>query len=379
MKKTISFSIIILFFLLAISCTSGKKAFERGDYQRAIDLSIDRLRSNPTHQKSQETLKKAYSILIEQKTAEVAILKSNNQPFKWDKVIAVYQHIHSIDEQIKSCPSAWELIKMPIRFDQDLLEAKNKSSLEHYEAGTVDLQFGTQEKARSAYNHFTIAQDLSPNLKNDYLLKKNEAKRKATTIIGVYLVPISNQINFSNDYFRGKINEYVLELDKREFLDAEVLQSMDAETDINDIVKIEFTNFRNDDIIFSEIKESMRDTVNHETTNPTTGIKEVRRMAVFADLITYKKSQKFYGNLEMTIYDAANKQILFSKPLQAEYLWKIEWAKMMGDTRALNDRQRNLLQQKEEFPTSKQPFFTEFTKNIFPKVQEIIRNYYNKN
>ncbi|TAE75836.1 MAG: hypothetical protein EAZ85_01525 [Bacteroidetes bacterium] len=378
MKKIVLFFEIILILVLFSHCTSGKRAFQRGDYERAIDLSVDRLRSNPTHEKSQQTLKNAYTLLVEQKTAEINNLKIATQAFKWDKIVENYNTIHNVGEQIKGCPGAWAVVKNPVRFDQELVEANGKASLEHYEAGLIDLQIGTQEKARSAYNHFSLAQSLYPNFKPDYLLKKNEAKRKATIVVG-FLVEKNNRIDFTNEVFRGKINEYVLELDKREFLDTEVLQNMDAESDVNDIVKIELVDFNQDNLILKETKESMRDTVNHEVVNPNTNLKEIRKMAVFADVSTFRKSQRFYGNIEITIYDAASKQILFTKPLQDEYIWQTEWAKAIGDMRALNKKQASLANKQEEFPLAKQQFFNEFSKNIFPKVQQVIQQYYNKN
>ncbi|MFZ2907448.1 MAG: hypothetical protein WAZ98_14685 [Cyclobacteriaceae bacterium] len=50
--------LLILFGIIALSaCTSGKKAYERGDYYEAVMQAVNRLRQNPDHDKSKEALK----------------------------------------------------------------------------------------------------------------------------------------------------------------------------------------------------------------------------------------------------------------------------------------------------------------------------------
>ena len=52
--------VMTLAFFAILSCTSGKKAMERGDYYQSVISAVDRLRKNPDHKKSTETLQISY-------------------------------------------------------------------------------------------------------------------------------------------------------------------------------------------------------------------------------------------------------------------------------------------------------------------------------
>ncbi len=57
---------ILVFIVLILSaCSSGKKAYERGNYYEAVMQAIGRLRQNPDHKKSMETLRSSYPLAVE--------------------------------------------------------------------------------------------------------------------------------------------------------------------------------------------------------------------------------------------------------------------------------------------------------------------------
>ena len=58
MLRTLIFSVLI--GLLLISCSTGKKAYERGDYYAATIQAVNRLRSNPDSRKALEAVKNSY-------------------------------------------------------------------------------------------------------------------------------------------------------------------------------------------------------------------------------------------------------------------------------------------------------------------------------
>jgi hypothetical protein len=64
-RLLISLPLLVTAVLHFAGCSSGKKAYERGDYYEAVMKSVTRLRQNPDHSKSQETLKNAYPLAVE--------------------------------------------------------------------------------------------------------------------------------------------------------------------------------------------------------------------------------------------------------------------------------------------------------------------------
>src|SRR5688572_23982353 len=74
--------IIVVAATLSIACSSGKKAFERGDYYGAVMKAVNRLRHNPDHSKSAEALQSAYPLAVEFFEGQAKNEIDSNSPFK---------------------------------------------------------------------------------------------------------------------------------------------------------------------------------------------------------------------------------------------------------------------------------------------------------
>jgi len=55
---------VFISLLLLFGCSSGKKLLESGDYYQSVLQSVERLRKNPDHRKSSETLNSAYPLAL---------------------------------------------------------------------------------------------------------------------------------------------------------------------------------------------------------------------------------------------------------------------------------------------------------------------------
>ncbi|HPM32390.1 MAG TPA: hypothetical protein PLJ60_18795, partial [Chryseolinea sp.] len=63
--------LLFLFLLILTACSSGKKAYEQGDYYSAVLQAVNRLRQKPDHEKSAEALRNAYPLAIERLQEQV--------------------------------------------------------------------------------------------------------------------------------------------------------------------------------------------------------------------------------------------------------------------------------------------------------------------
>lgn len=63
--KLLLLTAALVAMLVLDGCNSGKKAFERGNYYEAVLKSVSRLRKNPDHRKSKETLRKSYPLALQ--------------------------------------------------------------------------------------------------------------------------------------------------------------------------------------------------------------------------------------------------------------------------------------------------------------------------
>ena len=374
----------IIFYFLLISgffaCTSGKKAFHSGNYERAIYLSVDRLRKSPDHTKSRQTLGKAYKLYLDKSTSDARNLKSGVDVFRWDNVVNVYNHVHQVYDQIKTCPAALEVVSNPARFDEPLEDARKNASNAHYEAGVTHLSGGTREKARLAYQHFKIAQEFFPNLKSDCVALMNEAKQKATLQVVVLLMPINSAYNLqkyalSDVILRNALNQYVQELEKREFLDAEIIQEPNGELNNDDLLKLAYTDYVPEKSQMKEDVVQRLDSVRKEENR--NGQTFVSYEKVWIELGVKEKSVRSTATLEAIITDAETGQILFNESIQASYSWQSKWAVVRtGDIRAASPEHRILLEKSEEIIPNHQRLIDELQKSIANQIKEKINNYY---
>src|SRR6187402_3988181 len=89
--------------VVLLACSSGKQAYERGDYYDAVMKSVGRLRQNPSHSKSMEALKAAYPLAVENFETQAKNEIASNSNFKWKNAIQSYNAINSMYEAIKQC------------------------------------------------------------------------------------------------------------------------------------------------------------------------------------------------------------------------------------------------------------------------------------
>ncbi|MFZ6014550.1 MAG: hypothetical protein ACOYXT_29695, partial [Bacteroidota bacterium] len=101
--------VIVLITAILTACSSGKKAYERGDYYEAVLKSVGRLRQNPDHSKSLDALKNSYPLAVEYLEGQANNEIASNSNYKWKNAIQSYNMINNMYEQIKQCPGCMKV------------------------------------------------------------------------------------------------------------------------------------------------------------------------------------------------------------------------------------------------------------------------------
>ena len=77
--------ILLLLPLLLFSCSSGKKALQKGNYYDAITKAVERLKSNPTNSNALKVLDEGYPLAMQWSQEEIDLALSSNEAFKWEQ------------------------------------------------------------------------------------------------------------------------------------------------------------------------------------------------------------------------------------------------------------------------------------------------------
>jgi hypothetical protein len=365
-------------FFILVACSSGKKAYERGDYYGAVNKSINRLRQNPDHSKSVEILKEAYPLAVEyfetQATNEIA----SNSEYKWKNAIQSYTQINQMYEQIKQCPGCLKVIRSPKNYYSEIGPLKEKAAEESYTAGINSLMKGNRADAKRAYFNFVDVQGFVPGYKDvvEYL---DKSKFEATVKVILEQIPVPARYNLSGGFFQDKVEEYLHSsyTDKGfvKFYTPQEAKNVNLPY-ADQVLRIQFDDFSVGNTTLKEKEETVsKDSVKVGETKIEGKTVPVYN-TVKAKLTTSRKEVLSSGVLSMIITDAKSNGVLTTKKFTGEYGWVNSWARFNGDERALTAQQLNLCKQKEMLPPGAQDLFLEFTKPIYNQLVPAIKSFY---
>jgi hypothetical protein len=366
--------IIFTFF----GCSSGKKAFERGDYYGAVMKSVNRFRQNPDHSKSIEALQAAYPLAVEYYESEAQNEIASNSNFKWKNAIQSYNSINTLYEAIRQCPACKKAVPNPKNYYAEIGPLKEKAADESYNAGITSLMKGNRDEAKKAYFNFYDAQSFVPGYKDvvEYL---DKAKFEATLKVIVEQIPVPARYNLSGGFFQDKVEAFLhnnyTDQTFIKFYTPEEAKSVNLPY-ADQIMRIQFDDFSVGNSVLREKEE----TVTKDSVKVGEAKIEGKTVPVYntvkAKLTTYRKELISNGLLSMIVVDAKTNGVLTTRKFTGEFVWVSQWARFNGDERALSDDQLRICKLREQQPPHPQDLFLEFTKPIYNQLIPAVRGFY---
>ena len=341
MKKALLFFIPVTLAIYYGSCSSGKNAYEHGNYYTAVLEAVERLRSKPDHKKSKQVLSLSYSAAINLLETETQNRIASNDNNKWRVAVDNYSKINRLYEEILRSPGAMRVIPNPVNKFEELKDVKQKAAAESYELGLQAMLKNTREDSKQAYFYFRDANNLSPEYRESIELS-TQAKFDATLKVIVQPVLI-NRTNwdFEPVLFGYRRNEFVRFYTPQE-AQAEELKRIDQYMEL--VVEGYSESLPSISKRTQEVKDSVK-----------TGEKKVNNVTVpiykdvSAKVTTFTKTVRGTGTLTLSIADGSSKAVIQSLPVRSEQTWTSEWAIYTGDIRALSKNLKEITQRREPF------------------------------
>ncbi len=222
MKRIIIPVLFLLGAVLFDSCTSGKVAYEKGNYDEAVLKAISRLRKNPNNKKASQTLMEAYPLTISWHQDNISRAIQSNDDFKWERVVSEYKQVNYLYNQLNRCPACLRLVINPVHYVSELNDAREKAAAIRYQRGEELLTrvrtTHNRSEAIEAYRHFEVACSLMGEYK-DARDKLAEAKFLATLKVVVEPIPAHRSLEISHEFFENKILEFVESMQVNEFVE----------------------------------------------------------------------------------------------------------------------------------------------------------------
>lgn len=377
------FSTRLLLAILIINstaCSSGKRMFEKGDYDGAVMQASQRLKLSPNNAKAKSTLKNAYTMAL--KTHLDAIQQADNYKTEnyYDIVLSNYTALYNLEQTIKFCPACLNVISNLYEVAVKLTQTKKEALEFYYKRGNDYLTLGGKENARKALIDFNKVVSIQYDYR-DIGTQVNQAKWEASEKIIIRHIPMhSRTFSISNEFFEKKILEYcynTIQVNRLvQFLTPEEAKREHVDNP-DQIIDIYF-----DDFIVGQtyVKENNQEFKKDSVIIGTTIINGKEQSvygSVKASVRSFEKSVLSSGLLNLSISSPNSNSTLLTEKIPGSYIWVCKWGNYNGDNRALSKDQINMCQGKELMPPMPQDLFIEFTKPIYSQLTSRLNSFYN--
>lgn len=369
---------VLVLFVLA-SCSSGKKMLEQGNYYNAVVKSVDRLRSSPGNKKARQTLRQAYPLAKESLLADIRNLRSANHPFQWTESVHIYNRLNSMYEEIRRSPAALDIIPTPDNYYNYVERAKTEAAEEQYEAGLSALNINTRESAKRAYFHFLDADAFVHNFK-DVQEKIEQAKYAATLKVIVDQVAVPSRIyNESGEQFHNNVADFLRRLEMNEFVRFYSFSQAKKEglKNPDQVIRMQFEDFVvGETHTLQRVKEVKSDTIKVGDVTLKDGTKKDVMGVVKAEMTVNRMEIVSKGILSLDIVKGQSDSRILLEDFAGEFVWFNEWGTYNGDKRALGKEDLQIMKNTKIAPPPPRQMFLEFTRPIYARLTNRLRDFY---
>ena len=375
MKNTVFLFSLALFFLG--SCSTGKKALQKGDYFSAVIKAVDRLKSAPENKNAIKVLREGYPLTLEWTQEEMDLVMSSNDPSKWERAINLMEQVNRLASEIRSSPASRKIVPNPKTFTSELNMAYEKAAEERYNEGLEALKMNTRESARIAFDHFWTANRYVEGYKNVNELMQ-QAKQLATINVVLQTIPApSVRYKLSSEFFYDQVFEYMNnQYGPESFVN--VFSPFQAEKEALEnpdfIINMEFFDYSVGNLTHAEKEENVENRVKIETKDTT----RVQYKTYKAKLKTFTDEVKSGGTLRVQIVEPATDKLMMDELVPGAFTWVNEYAMFVGDKEALSKEQLELTKGKVLPLPPEQDLFVEFTRPIYSRVVSNLNRFFRR-
>tara|TARA_R110002049_G_scaffold309212_1_gene518700 strand:+ start:24975 stop:26156 length:1182 start_codon:yes stop_codon:yes gene_type:complete len=200
MKKLL---LLPIAFAIVLSCSSRKqveKSLNSGNYDQAINIALDNLRTNKDKKRKYDyviMLQEAYNKVTERDLNTINHLKKDNNPELYREIYDIYVNLSARQEAIKPVlPLVVNGKNIPFKmtnYSDKIIASRNNVSNYMYEKGLDLLDMENKGDIRAAYNTFEYIESINPNYEKTRAFMQ-EAHERGTAYVIVTIQNLTEQI-----------------------------------------------------------------------------------------------------------------------------------------------------------------------------------------
>ncbi len=392
---------------------NARKSFNQGEFDTAFNGAVNALKMKPTYNKAQELLQSSYqSSVTRHENSVESHINSANQ-FKWDGVVAEYEHLIGMNDQLNNLPPLVNSkTQQPIvietkDYSEPLNIARQNAAEIHYQEGEKLSKIQSLDSQKSAAKEFKKADEYVRGFKDASV--RYESCRRAG-IKRMAIIPLENRSGKSQ---YGAVEEMITDdiisdvmgdLGAMEFLE---IISRDQLLQVMEEQKLGMTGLLNDQTAVElgkvlgvhELMTGKITQIMHRPAPSTPRAKTYQEQArvathkekyrnskgklrerwVYADVAAsvtkFEKtaSASIVGSFQ--ILDVATAKIKKSQSFKGDGFFMCEWGEFRGDERALSDESKRLVSKSEEYVPSGEELVNKAARDLSANLASTLKDY----
>lgn len=379
----LKFYSLLLFMVsvLAVSCKTASKLYEKGRYDEAVELAAKKLQKDPDDPKLLEVLQNAYRFAVEDHESRIRNHSAGNNDLKYEWIYNEYADLQRLYESIRRSPDVFNRV-LPADYSSYLVTYREKAGETRYNRGLALMNRYDHQSYRQAYREFQAALGFIPG---DIGIREKLEEAYANAVVNVIVMPLEERSSYqyssyNNRYrsFDDNILRYLQQHNGNEFV--KYYSSFEARN----------RNIRVDqrvDVRFSSINVGRQyDDHNTRTVSKEVVVKEtvykpdsvVKEYAkVYAKITTTRRTMRSEGMIGVAIRDG-NGRTVWTDQYNGQHFWSTEFASYTGDSRALGEADKQLINRHREIPPHEADIVNCIMNEIQTKLECGIRDFYNR-
>ena len=216
MKPKLYHLLPIGIIFLVFSCKTASKAYERGNYDQAVDLAAKKLQKDPNDPKLIDVLQNSYRFAVEDHESKIRNHAASNNELKWEHTYQEYVALQRLYESIRRSPNAYKQIN-PVDYSSYVTTYREKAGMARYDRGLVLLAGNDKQSSRRAYQEFQAAAGYLPD---DLQVRQKMQEAYELAVVNIVVLPLDEGSSYRyssfNSRYRGFDNNILRYLQKKQ-------------------------------------------------------------------------------------------------------------------------------------------------------------------
>lgn len=372
--KYIFYSLLSLFIL--ISCKTSKPYLERTDNDNALFDAVKALKKRSSDTAAINALPVLYNAAQQRHIRKIDSYSESKELSRWDNLIDEYSILQDMHNAIIDVDAAYAAVT-PVNYQQTIYDLKQRAAEDYYASATDYLGNPGRDNAKTAYGFFKKTDKYVPNYK-DAKQKMDEAYQSA--IINVQVNPVQDNsyffnsnwgntgYNYSNEYFQQTL---VRELRNSNRYPARFYTDWEARRDNVQPDWVVDLTLRNMNLPRPQTYRYSRNASRQVESGRDSSGRPIYQN-VYATVNITRQSFTARAEMEVVINNVVTGKLITRNSYREDYNWQEEYGSYTGDSRALDARDWDIINNSHYNEPRKEDILNELYRNIYPQVKNRI-------